>query len=197
MGRKGPLITLLAGGALATGLMVANVNVTDPPPDPVLAGGALAPSPTPPASASPPAEASQAPPEDAEEAGDYAAPEEPEEPVSYVGYVDGGGVSVAILLAGEDTTAYVCDGGELERWLFGEPGDGELTLTNDRGDVLTATVDDEVAEGELTVDGRRWTFTVKGVPGDAGLEKFAATVQGGAEVEDGAIVLPDGRRFGG
>lgn len=197
MGRKGPLITLLAGGALAAGLMVANLNATDSPPDPVLAGGALAPSPTPPASP-PSAAASEAPPDDAEEdVEDYAAREEPQEPVSYVGYVDGGGVSVAILVAGEDTTAYVCDGGELEAWLFGEPGDGELTLTNDRGDVLTATFDGEVAEGELTVDGRRWTFTVAGVPGEAGLEKFAGTVQGGAEVEDGAIVLPDGRRFGG
>lgn len=196
MGRKGPLITLLAGGALAAGLMVANLSVTDSPPDPVLAGGALAPSSAPPESQPPSPAPSEEPPDaETEVDGDEAAPREP---VSYVGFVDGGGVSVAILVAGADTTAYVCDGAELEFWLFGEPDGEELTLTNDdRGAVLRATVDGRTAEGELTVDGRGFTFTLEGVPGEEGLEKFAGTIVGGAEVEDGAIVLPDGRRFGG
>lgn len=198
MGRKGPLITLLAGGALATGLMVANLSVTDPPPDPVLAGGALAPSSAPaePTESEPPSPAPSEDPPDAEDDAEAA----PREPVSYVGFVDGGGVSVAILVSEQETTAYVCDGAELEFWLFGEAeAEGEeLTLTNDdRGAVLRATVDGRTAEGELAVDDRTFTFTLEGVPGEPGLERFAATIVGGAQVVDGAIVLPDGRRFGG
>ena len=83
MTRKGPLITLLAGGALAAGLLIANVGTTGGDDrEPVAAAG----TPTP--TASPEAVPTTPP------------PVEQPDPVTYVGYVDGGGASVAIIIPG-------------------------------------------------------------------------------------------------
>jgi serine/threonine-protein kinase len=182
MRQKGPLLTLLTGGALAAGLLVASIAATagGPAEDPSLASGATPsaePAPSPPAETSPPEP-------------------EPELPaVTYVGSVDGGGASVAIIVDGDDTIAYVCDGASVEAWLQGSADAGELDLTGDGGSLI-ARYDDQQAVGETTVAGRTWTFTIEEVANPEGLYRFADTVVGGAEVVGGWIVLPDGTQVG-
>jgi hypothetical protein len=182
MARKGPLLTLLGGGALAGALLVASIVAAsggnDPEPD--LAGGQATPTPTPTPEATP--EATE-------------APEENVEPVTYVGYVDGGGASVAIIIDGDEATAYVCDGATVEVWLNGPAFNGELLLTGDNGE-LVGSYDEAQATGRTVAFGREWTFTIEEVAPPEGLYQFADTVVGGAEVEGGWIVLPDGTQVG-
>lgn len=181
MTRKGPLVTLLCGAALAGVLLVASINAAGggDEPDPALAGGA---SPTP-------------PPEPEPAQTGTPAPAQEEEPVTYVGYVDGGTASVAIIITGGEATAYVCDGAAAEAWLTGTAREGELRLDGDAGS-LTASYDVDQASGETTAQGRDWTFTVESVDPPEGLYRFADTVVGGAEVDGGWIVLPDGTQIG-
>jgi hypothetical protein len=179
MARKGPLLTLLGGGALAGVLLVASIVAAtggdDPAPD--LAGGQATPSPTPEATPEP------------------EAPEEDVEPVTYVGYVDGGGASVAIIIDGDEATAYVCDGATVEVWLNGPAFNGELLLTSDNGELI-GSYDAAQASGRAVALGREWTFTIEEVAPPEGLYQFADTIIGGAEVEGGWIVLPDGTQVG-
>jgi serine/threonine-protein kinase len=183
MARRSPLLTLLGGAVLAGGLLVANAAVTgdDLGSEP---GGDLAE-----AGASPTAE-----PEPAA----TPSPEPAPEPVTYVGAVDGGGASVAIVINGADATGYVCDG-VTEAWLTGAveagPRAGELDLRGERGD-LTARLDGDSATGQVTADGRSWSFTIEQVAPPEGLYRVADTILGGAEVDGGWIVLPDGTQIG-
>lgn len=184
MRRNGPLLTLLAGASLAAALLVASVAATgEPGGDPVLADA------TPGAEPAPPAVEESVAPEPAPE------PEDELEPVTYVGWVDGGGASVAIIVDGDDTIAYVCDGATAEAWLQGGASDGQLYLTG-AGGSLVASYDDRQATGQTTVAGRTWTFTAEQVAPPEGLYRFADTIAGGAEVIGGWIVLPDGSQVG-
>lgn len=183
MARKGPLLTLLGGAALAGALLVANLLVTADDP----AGGpdeelAAAGTPTPTATAAAePDPTPQPPPEQAE-------------PVTYVGRVDGGGASVAIVIDGDRATGYVCDG-VIEAWLSGETGADELALGGPRGE-LTAQLSAGSATGQVTADGRTWSFTIEQVAPPEGLYRVADTILGGAEVDGGWIILPDGTQIG-
>lgn len=196
MTRKGPLVTLLSGGALAAVLLMASINAADEQgdPDPALAGDATATEQPPP----PEAEESPTPDptEEDEDEGDRAdeGGEEPE-PVVYVGYVDDGTASVAIAVTGDEATAYVCDGAEIEAWLTGSVRNGELLLSGDADATLTGSFDDDRAQGETTVQGQDFDFTIEFVESPEGLYRFADTVAG-AEVEGGWIVLPDGTQVG-
>lgn len=182
MARTGPLITLLGGGALAAVLLVASINAaTGGNDEPDLAGGDA-----PPTDAPPEPEPTEPPEEELEP--------EPEQ-VTYVGYVDGGGASVAIIVTGDEATAYVCDGYTIEAWLEGPAVNGELVLTGDEGD-LVGSYDDDAAAGQTTVNEVDWTFTIDQVDNPEGLYQFANTVVGGAEVEGTWIVLPDGTQIG-
>lgn len=185
MASKGPLLTLLGGGMLAGMLLVASVvaaaqerDDTDPE-----AAGAAPTTEAPEAGLSPSPEPEPSP-----------EPAEEVVPVSYVGGVDGGGASVAIVLNGDDAIAYVCDG-EIEAWLSGPVGEGELALAGDDAE-LTASYDDNGASGEITALGETWSFTTEQVDEPQGLYRVADTFLGGAEVDGGWIVLPDGRQIG-
>jgi serine/threonine-protein kinase len=180
--RAGPALTLLAGVGLAAGLLIASA---------VAAGGggpAAEPAPVGEAGSAAPAPTVASSPEPA------AVPVAPE-PVTYVGRVDGGGASVAIIVDGADTVAYVCDGATAEAWLYGAAGAGEVDLTGDGGS-LVARYDDRWAAGQVTLAGQRWTFTAEQVAPPEGLYQFAETIAGGAEVTGGWIVLPDGSQIG-
>lgn len=184
MTRKGPLVTLLGGGALAAVLLVASINAaSEESPDGDLAAGSASPTqaaePTAPPTTAPPAE----------------EPEVEAEPVTYVGYVDGGGASVAIIVTGDEAIAYVCDGSAVESWLEGPARNGELVLGSENGE-LVGSFDGTSATGQTTVDDLVWTFTVEKVEAPDGLYRFAETVVGGAEVEGALIQLPDGTQFG-
>lgn len=188
MAGKGPLLTLLGGGVLAGGLLIASVVAAAERPDD--GGEQVAAQATPTQAASPTAEPSPTP-EPTE------APVEEQAPLTYVGDVDGGGASVAIVINGEEVVAYVCDGVN-EAWLEGVADDGELDLTgsNGNGAELVANYDEDSAEGEATAGGVTWTFTIEQVDPPEGLYRIADTILGGAEVEGGLIVLPDGRQIG-
>ncbi|HEY8471972.1 MAG TPA: hypothetical protein VIL37_04985 [Natronosporangium sp.] len=188
MASKGPLLTLLGGGVLAGGLLIASVTAAAEGPGDggeQVAAGATQTEP-------PPATAEPSPsPEPT------ATPTEQAEPLTYVGEVDGGGASVAIVIEGEEAVAYVCDGVN-EAWLSGVAADGELRLTgNDGSDAeLVGSYDQDSAEGAATAGGVSWTFTIEQVDPPEGLYRIADTILGGAEVAGGLIVLPDGRQIG-
>lgn len=185
MRRNGPLLTLAGGGVLAAVLLVASINATggDDAPDEDLAGDTAA-------TAEPTATPEATPVADPEP----TTPPTPPEPVTYVGNVDGGGASVAIVINGAEVTAYVCDG-VVEAWLNGTARYGELRLEGENGS-LTGSYDDTRATGQATMDGRDWTFTIELVAPPEGLYRVADTVIGGAEVAGGWIVLPDGTQVG-
>ncbi|MFW6034456.1 MAG: hypothetical protein ACOC9R_04900 [bacterium] len=196
MARNGPLFTLLSGAVLGIGLLVAAMAAT-PDEEPAAAEAAAetspgqdaTPSPTPEPTAEPTAEPTPEP------TPEPSTPTAEPEPVTYVGYVDGGGASVAVIVTGDEATAYVCDGASVEAWLSGSAEDGRLDLSGDRGS-LTGTLDDQQATGEAIADDITWTFTIEEVAPPEGLYRFADTVAGGAEVVGGWIVLPDGTQVG-
>jgi hypothetical protein len=184
MARKGPLLTLLGGGVLAAGLLVASTVATaqEDNVEPVAAGGTPTAEPTPTAVLSPSPEPAP-------------APEAEPDPITYVGRVDGDAASVAIVLNGDEAIAYVCDG-EIEQWLEGLASDGELELTGDGESTLTATYDGDTATGEVTALGESYSFTVEQVDAPEGLYRVADTILGGAEVDGAWIVLQDGTQVG-
>ena len=213
MARNGPLVTLLAGGALGVGLLVASTAATPEQPElgeePV-AGVTDSPTAEPEPAAEPTDEqgdelgepdATDTPDEDAgeQEPADSTEPDQPpaevSEPVTYVGYVDSGEASVAVIVDGGEAIAYVCDGVSSEAWLSGPATDGQVELSGERGS-LSATYDGFVVEGQTTVDGHTWTFSISQVEAPDGLYRFADTISGGAEVVGGWIVLPDGDQVG-
>ncbi|MBB5787335.1 hypothetical protein [Jiangella mangrovi] len=194
MPRNSPLVTLLAGGALGAGLLIASMAAT--PEEPAAdAEPAVAETETPAAEPTATEAATEAPEETPEPTTPPPEPPAPAEPETYVGYVDGGGASVAVIIDGAEAIAYVCDGASREAWLAGTASDGRIELTGERGS-LSAAFDGTVVQGETTVDGQNWTFTIAQVDPPEGLYRFADTVSGGAEVVGGWIVLPDGTQVG-
>lgn len=193
MARNGPLYTLLSGGVLGVGLLVAAMVAT---PDETAADDQ---APLAEATETQTAEAPDPTPEPTPEPTTEPAPSPTEtqaaESVTYVGYVDGGGASVAVIVTGDEAIAYLCDGSSAEAWLDGSADGGELDLTGERGS-LTGTFDDLQASGQAAADDQTWTFTIEAVEPPEGLYRFADTIAGGAEVVGGWIVLPDGTQVG-
>lgn len=193
MARNGPLYTLLSGGVLGVGLLVAAMVAT---PDETAADNqaplaeatetqtAEAPDPT-----------AEPTPEPATEPAPSPTETEAAQAVTYVGYVDDDGASVAVIVTGDEAIAYLCDGNAVEAWLDGSAVDGQLELTGERGS-LTGDFDDLQATGQAIADDQTWTFTIEAVEPPEGLYRFADTIAGGAEVVGGWIVLPDGTQVG-
>lgn len=197
--RNGPLLTLLAGAALGVGLLVASMVATSAPP---VGDAAPADESTPSPVPDPATPAPTATPEPTDEPTDEPAEDDAEgaddveiEPVTYVGYVDGGGASVAVIVTGDEAIAYVCDGASVEAWLNGTAADGHLDLSGENGS-LTGTYDAQTVTGETTVADISWTFTIAEVAAPEGLYRFADTIAGGADVVAGWIILPDGTQVG-
>lgn len=193
--RNGPLLTLLSGAALGIGLLVASTIAASPPDDDVASAADTTQDPavsteTP---RSEPSPVSAPSPEEAETV--EPAEEVEPDPVTYVGYVDGGGASVAVIVTGDEAIAYVCDGASVEAWLDGSAEDGRLDLTGTNG-TLTGAYDERGATGEATVGDHSWTFTIEEVAAPEGLYRFADTIAGEADVVAGWIVLPDGTQIG-
>lgn len=190
--RNGPLFTLLAGAVLGGGLLAASMIAASPSEPEAAAPAADATESTPtPAAETPQPESSPTP---ATPQVDPTQADEPE-PVTYVGYVDGGGASVAVIVTGDDAIAYVCDGAAVEAWLEGSAANGDLDLSGANGS-LTGSYDGASATGETTAGDQSWTFTIAEVAAPEGLYRFADTVAGGADVVAGWIVLPDGTQIG-
>jgi hypothetical protein len=208
MASNSPLLTLVAGGLLGAGLLVASSLATPDEPGSDASADATevaadatevaADVTTEPAPGydEPTAQGGASPTPEPEPSPDQTTPPDAE-PRTYVGRVDSGGASVALIVSGNEAIAYVCDGVSVEAWLSGAVAGERVELANDGGATLTATYDDTGAAGEVSASGRAsWTFVIEAVDPPEGLYRFADTVVGGAEVVGGWIVLPDGTQVG-
>ena len=113
---------------------------------------------------------------------------------TFVGRVDGGAGTLAVVDHGGEATAYFCDGASLEAWLGGSFTAGRLRLSGDNGS-LHGSFNGRQATGSVRVEGNRFGFTLRQVNPPRGLYRVADTIDG-AEVAGGWIVLPGGRQIG-
>jgi len=208
-----PIVTLIAGGALAGGLLVANgltAGGTTQDTSVQVAGSATDEAAD---------DAEQAEGEDAGQAGaaddkaddkananaDENAGEQADdggnandadpaaddgygqdERVTYAGRVKGGGPLLAISIRNGVAIAYLCDG-RLESWLKGKAEDGRITLTGTNAR-LTGTINEDRARGSVSVGKRTWQFHAPIAKPSSGIWKATAQVRG-ARVEAGWVVL--------
>jgi hypothetical protein len=184
MKKYAPLATLVAVVLLGGGLLVANMlsnpaNQTTTTAAPPSAAVAAAPSEW--ASAAPAQESAPPAPVVAEKA--------------YTGRSAGNEVTVAIAVKDGKAVAYACDGKKIEAWLEGTLTGGDLTLQG-KTSSLTATVDEKATLGTITVDGKEWPFSAKGVASPAGLYEGRGTLKGVA-ARVGWIVDDNGNVTGG
>jgi hypothetical protein len=179
MKKYAPLATLVAVVLLGAGLLVANMlsnpaNQTTAAPAPSAAAAAA------------PGEPAAAEPAPAEPA--------PVEPVvvekAYTGRSAGNEVTVAIAVKNGKAVAYACDGKKIEAWLEGTLTGDSLSLSG-KTSSITATLDDKASFGTVTVDGKEWPFSAKGVASPAGLYEGRGNVDGVA-ARVGWIVQEDG-----
>ena len=184
----GPILTLVAGLALAAVLMVLNLTVTKQNPDTSEAGNvadnALTVAVSTPAAAattSAPAPTTPPPPENIE--------------ITYAGNVSGDGATLAIAIKNGKAVAYVCDGRSAEAWLQGTASGGALDLAGASDAKLTGTFGTGVAAGNVTAAGRQFAFSLTPVTPPSGLYRATANVRG-AQLVGGWIVLANGKQVG-
>ncbi|HYJ69270.1 MAG TPA: hypothetical protein VEX15_16590 [Nocardioidaceae bacterium] len=113
---------------------------------------------------------------------------------TFVGRVDGGAGTLAVVDHGGEATAYFCDGASLEAWLSGSATAGRLRMSGDNGG-LRGGFNGQQATGSVRVEGSRFDFSLRQVSPPKGLYRVADTIDG-AEVTGGWIVLPSGRQIG-
>jgi hypothetical protein len=179
MKKYAPLATLVAVVLLGAGLLVA--NMLSNPADQTTAAPA------------PSAAAAAAPGEPAAAEPALAEPP-PAEPAvvekAYTGRSAGNEVTVAIAVKNGKAVAYACDGKKIEAWLEGTLTGDSLSLSG-KTSSITATLDDKASFGTVTVDGKEWPFSAKGVASPAGLYEGRGNVDGVA-ARVGWIVQEDG-----
>jgi hypothetical protein len=73
--------------------------------------------------------------------------------------------------------AYACDGKKIEAWLEGTLTGDTLSLSG-KTSSLTGTLDDKATFGTITVDGKEWPFSAKGVTLAAGLYEGRGVLRG-------------------
>jgi hypothetical protein len=81
---------------------------------------------------------------------------------TFVGPVDGGAGTLAVVDHAGEVTAYFCDGASLEAWLGGSFTAGRLRLSGDNG-ALRGSFDGGQATGSVRVEGHRFGFTLRQV----------------------------------
>jgi len=110
----------------------------------------------------------------------------------YAGEVDGGPMTIAVAIKGEQAAAYLCDGANVETWLQGTALDGRLDVrSKDGANRVIARLDGENLAGTATVAGQELPFTAAVATAPAGLYRGE-----GAEATIGWIILPDGTQVG-
>jgi hypothetical protein len=103
------------------------------------------------------------------------APAKAAAPITYAGWVNGGGATIAIVVKEGKAVAYLCDGSRTEAWLQGTAANGELVLQGSGNARLAGTFGNGKAAGSVSTAGRRFTFNVKVVKPPSGL--YRATAQ--------------------
>jgi len=90
---------------------------------------------------------------------------------TFVGKVEGTDANIAIQVAGDAASGYVCDGKKIWGSVVGDAKDGEVELADeDRDYVVDATVQGDTVSGEVTLkDGSVQSFSAEPAEGDAGL----------------------------
>ncbi len=96
---------------------------------------------------------------------------------AYTGRSSGNEVTVAIAVKNGKAVAYACDGKKIEAWLEGTLTGDTLSLSG-KTSSLTGTLDDKATFGTITVDGKEWPFSAKGVSSPAGLYEGRGTLAG-------------------
>jgi len=167
MKKYAPLATLVAVVLLGAGLLVANMLS-----NPANRTTTSAASPSA-AVAAAPSEWASAAPAPAPESAPPAAPAVAEK--AYTARSAGNEVTVAIAVKDGKAVAYACDGKKIEAWLEGTLTGGDLTLQG-KTSSITATTDEKATFGTITVDGKEWPFSAKGVAAPAGLYEGRGTV---------------------
>ena len=172
MKKYAPLATLVAVVLLGGGLLVANM-LSNP------ANQTTAAAPAASVATAPSEWAAAATPEPAPAAAPEAAP--PAAPAvaekAYTGRSAGNEVTVAIAVKDGKAVAYACDGKKIEAWLEGTLAGDTLTLSG-KTSSITATMDDKATLGMITVGGKEWPFSAKGVVSPAGLYEGRGTLAG-------------------
>jgi serine/threonine-protein kinase len=204
MARKGPIITLLGGLAVASVLIALDVNATSHNDKPSAAAQTSVTKNTPPASASPGqgganVDESSAPVVTLSAAPAPSSSRDGSAPpianrATYAGYTTGGAATVAIAIRDGKAIAYICDGSKVEAWLSGTATADGLKLTGTNHSSLTATFGKGVVTGQVTIGAKHWTFKAKAVYPPSGLYKAAAEVRG-AKLE-GTWIIVNGRQVG-
>jgi hypothetical protein len=176
MKKYAPLATLVAVVLLGGALLVANM-LSNPANQTTAAPAAtVATAPSEWAAAASPAPADEPAPEAAPEAAPAAtAPAVAEK--AYAGRSAGNEVTVAIAVKDGKAVAYACDGKKVEAWLEGTLTGDTLTLQG-KTSSISATLDDKATFGTVTVDGKEWPFSAKGVASPAGLYEGRGNVDG-------------------
>jgi len=186
MKHKGPIMTLLAGLAVAAVLMVLNLSVTN-------SGDGIGNAANAAATATATTAPTVAPTSTlAAAVGTKAAPAAQ---VTYAGRVNGGAGTIAVAVKDGKAVVYFCDGGRAEAWLQGSATNGELNLTGAGNASLTGSYGNGVAAGSVSATGKTWTFSVGTVKAPSGLYRATATVRN-AKVVGGWIVLANGEQVG-
>jgi serine/threonine-protein kinase len=174
MARKGPLITLLGGAALAAVLLGVNIHASTGPAKKNTAAKAAATTAAPAASGT--AGAARPAPSQSSAEPIVAVPANPAQ-ATYAGATVGGVASIAIAIHNDVAVAYVCDGRKVESWLRGTATGGQLNLTGTHGGTLTGTFGNGWATGSVAAAGHNWTFRVKAVYKPSGLYRTTASVR--------------------
>ncbi len=168
MKKYAPLATLVAVVLLGAGLLVAHIlsnpaNQQQAAPPPAQAA-ATEPAPVPAEPAAPPSpEPTAVEPAVAEKA--------------YTGRSAGNEVTVAIAVKDGKAVAYVCDGKKIEAWMEGTLTGDALSLQG-KTSSITGAVDEKATFGSVTVDGKEWPFSAKGVQAPAGLYEGRGILRG-------------------
>jgi hypothetical protein len=108
----------------------------------------------------------------------------------YTGRSSGNEVTVAIAVKDGRAVAYACDGKKIEAWLEGTITGDRISLTG-KTSSISGTVDDKASFGTVTVDGKEWPFSARGVASPAGLYEGRGNADGVA-ARIGWIVQEDG-----
>lgn len=207
MAFRGPLVTSVVAVGGLIGLMtvnsvgtstVADENAAPPAASDVAATSSETESAAEPEPAEPPVTTTQ-PPEATEPPAETEepAPAETEQPAFpaeavYAGEVDGGPMTIAVAIKGEEAAAYICDGAEVESWLKGTAVDGRLDLKSKNGaNRVVGSLDGRNLTGTVTVAGEELPFTAPVAKAPAGVYRGE-----GADATIGWIVMPDGTQVG-
>ncbi|GIH08632.1 hypothetical protein Rhe02_66990 [Rhizocola hellebori] len=180
--KRTPVLTLLAGLAVAAVLLVMSaIAANKPADDKVTAANEL------PASTAAPAPTLSPTPPPTQAPAKVNA--------TWAGVVDGGAATIAIAVKDGVAVAYLCDGKKIEAWLQGTAAAGKLSLTGKNGATLTGTFGGGKATGKIVASGKSWTFTAPTAQPPGGLYRAAQFVNS-ANVVCGWIVLADGTQVG-